>query len=81
MVLSESLIEEIAQLERSQEVREALKQLSIKEIEVLQMAYYQGLSQSEIAERLNTALGTVKSRSRRGLLKLRQALTDFKERS
>ena len=72
-----SPLEEISQSERSQEVKAALEQLSTKEREVLKMSYYQGLSQSEIARQLNTALGTVKSRSRRGLLKLRQALKDF----
>ncbi len=41
------------------------------------MAYYDGLSQSEIAERLEIPLGTVKARARRGLLKLRQTLTDY----
>lgn len=40
------------------------------------MSYYDGLSQSEIAERLQVPLGTVKSNARRGLLKLRQTLTD-----
>lgn len=76
-VLSRSPIEDISQLERSQSVQRALQQLSTKEQEVLKMAYYQGLSQSEIATQLNTALGTVKSRARRGLLKLRQALIDL----
>lgn len=74
-------IEEAAQLERSQEVLEALEQLSTKEREVLRMAYYQGLSQAEIATRLSTALGTVKSRTRRGLLKLRQALINSRRQS
>lgn len=78
-VLSDSPFEEITQSERSQEVQSALEQLSSKEQEVLKMAYYQGLSQSEIANELNIALGTVKSRSRRGLLKLRQALINFSE--
>lgn len=73
-------IEQLSQLERSQEVREALAQLSSKEQEILKMAYYEGLSQTEIATKLNIALGTVKSRSRRSLLKLRQALVD-KEKS
>ena len=77
-VVSEAPMAEITQSERSQEVRSALEQLSTKEREVLEMAYYQGLSQSQIAERLNIALGTVKSRSRRGLLKLRQASTDIR---
>ena len=74
-------IEQLSQLEQSQEVREALAQLSSKEQEILKMAYYEGLSQTEIATKLNIALGTVKSRSRRSLLKLRQALVDFKEKS
>ena len=71
---SESPIDNVSQLEQSHKVQEALQQLSTKEQEVLRMAYYQGLSQSEIAQQLNIALGTVKSRSRRGLLKLRQTL-------
>ena len=74
--LSANPMEEASQIERSQEVLEALEQLSNKEREVLRMAYYQGLSQSEIAARLSTAVGTVKSRTRRGLLKLRQALVN-----
>lgn len=80
-VLFVNPIEEAAQLERSQEVLEALEQLSTKEREVLRMAYYQGLSQAEIATRLSTALGTVKSRTRRGLLKLRQALINSRRQS
>ena len=74
---SENPLEDISQLERSHEVRQALQQLSSNEQEVLKMAYYQGFSQSEIATRLDIALGTVKSRSRRGLLKLRQALVNL----
>ena len=74
-------MEELSQVERSREVQSALNQLSTPEREVLKMAYYQGFSQSEIAERLNIALGTVKSRSRRGLLKLRQALINSRGQS
>jgi len=63
--------------ERSQVIRTALSQLSEAERQVLEIAYYEGLSQSEIAERLDIPLGTVKSRSRQGLLKLRQRLQDY----
>jgi RNA polymerase sigma-70 factor (ECF subfamily) len=70
-------LESVSQDERSQEVRSALAQLSEEQQQILQMAYYDGFSQSEIAERLNIPLGTVKARSRRGLLKLRETLKDF----
>ena len=78
-VLSESAMVEVSQQERSHIVQSALERLSTGEREVLEMAYYKGWSHSKIAEQLNIALGTVKSRSRRGLLKLRQALTDLRE--
>lgn len=80
-VVSYYPMDKVSQAERSQEVRDALAQLSSQEREVLKMAYYEGLSQSEIATQLNMPIGTVKSRARRALLKLRQALTDIVERS
>lgn len=63
--------------ERSQVIRGALAQLSETERQVIEIAYYEGLSQSEIAKQLNIPLGTVKTRSRQGLLKLRQTLQDY----
>lgn len=41
------------------------------------MAYYEGLSQSEIAAQLRTPLGTIKTWSRQGLLNLRKNLHDL----
>jgi RNA polymerase sigma-70 factor, ECF subfamily len=70
-------LEQISLGERSQITRSALETLPPNERQVLEIAYYEGLSQSEISQRLNIPLGTVKTRSRQGLLKLRQALQEF----
>lgn len=68
--------EALAQTERTQAVQAALAQLSESQQTILRLAYYEGLSQSTIAEQLDTPLGTVKTHSRRGLLKLRQLLQE-----
>lgn len=76
-VTSNPPFEYMFQNEKSQEVQTALAQLSDSQQQILRMAYYDGLSQSEISEQLEIPLGTVKARARRGLLKLRQTLTDY----
>ena len=77
-VASFSLPVEQASLgERSQRVREALQNLPEKQRELLWLAYYHGFSQSEIANHTNIPLGTVKSRMRQGLLKLKGTLQDL----
>jgi RNA polymerase sigma-70 factor (ECF subfamily) len=63
--------------QRSQHVRDALAQLEDKKRQVLEMAYYDGLSQSEIAKQLNIPLGTIKTWGRQALLKLRENLKDL----
>jgi RNA polymerase sigma-70 factor, ECF subfamily len=65
--------------EIQQRVGEALKELPDSQRQILEMAYYDGLSQSEITQQLNIPLGTVKTRSRQGLLKLRKLLNDLVE--
>jgi RNA polymerase sigma-70 factor, ECF subfamily len=60
--------------QRAASVREALAALPLVERVALELAYYEGLSQSEIAARLEQPLGTVKTRMRRALLKLRDAV-------
>ena len=64
-------------LERRDErgrVRFALAQLSEAQREALDLAFFAGLTQPEIAEKLGAPLGTVKARIRRGLLALRELL-------
>jgi RNA polymerase sigma-70 factor (ECF subfamily) len=60
--------------ERQKLVRSALDSLSAEQREVIELAYYGGLSHSEIALKLGQPLGTVKTRTRLGMIKLRDLL-------
>jgi RNA polymerase sigma-70 factor (ECF subfamily) len=57
-------------------VREAMKDLPAEQMEMLQLAFYEGLSHRDIADRLDVPLGTVKSRIRLAFLKLKGKLGD-----
>lgn len=71
--------EKIEISERAIQVRQALGMLGEKERQVLYISYFHGLSQSEIAEKIDTPLGTVKYRMRQGMIKLREILSDNNE--
>lgn len=62
--------------ERARRVESALEKLSAQQRQVIELAYYEGLSQTEMAERLNQPLGTVKSWTRSALKVLRDDLTE-----
>jgi RNA polymerase sigma-70 factor (ECF subfamily) len=74
-----SLIKNASLVERSEKVKSALATLPDKHRQVLEMAYFDGLSQTEIAKALDKPLGTVKSWARNGLIRLRESLKDLLE--
>lgn len=62
------------------EILEALGQIPEEQRRVLVMAYFEGYSQSEIASRLGEPLGTVKTRARLGMQKLRAVMIDGEDK-
>jgi RNA polymerase sigma-70 factor (ECF subfamily) len=65
--------------ERRRLILTALDALSPEQREVIELAYYSGLSHTEIAAKLNQPLGTVKTRTRLGMMKLRESLRPLME--
>ncbi|WP_103666784.1 sigma-70 family RNA polymerase sigma factor [Pseudanabaena sp. BC1403] len=78
-IRTSSLMENASLAERSEKVKLALAKLPDNHRQVLEMAYFDGLSQSEIAKMLGAPLGTVKSWARNGLIRLRESLQDTLE--
>jgi RNA polymerase sigma-70 factor, ECF subfamily len=69
---------QLVDAEQASRVRAALETLPEVQRVPLELAYYEGLSQSAIAARLETPLGTIKTRMRQALLRLRDALVEQK---
>jgi len=70
--------EQLAEAERRERVQSALRELPGDQSEVVVLSYIEGLSHSEIADRLGLPLGTVKSRMRLAYQKIREALEDLR---
>ncbi|MCU0525040.1 MAG: sigma-70 family RNA polymerase sigma factor [Elainella sp. Prado103] len=68
------LFEEVLMRERREQVRAAMETIPDEQRRLLEMAYYQGLTQSQIAHQTGLPLGTVKTRTRLGLSRLKVAL-------
>ena len=69
--------QDVEGLERRRYVQQALEVLTAEQRQAIALAYFYGLSQSEIAEKLQLPLGTVKTRIRLGMMKLREALAPY----
>ena len=70
---------EVARLDEAHEIREALETLPPEQCRVIELAYFGGFTQTEIATMLETPIGTVKGRMRLGLEKMRVQLGGLRE--
>ena len=68
--------ERIEAMETEARVREAMRDLPEEQLLLLRLAFYEGLSHREIAEKLDVPLGTVKSRIRLAFVKMKSRLGD-----
>ena len=71
--------ESVESLSDAWEVRRAVQELPPDELEVVRMQHFEGLTHTQIAERLSVAPGTVKSRSFRAHRRLAELLGHLKE--
>ena len=64
-------------IERTEFVKKALEQLTDEQRHIIELAYFEGLTQNEISEEINIPVGTVKTRMRQAMTKLRETLSDY----
>ena len=72
----QNLERDILKSDRARTLREAFAKLSPNQRQVIELAYYEGLSQSEMAERIHQPLGTIKTWVRTALKTLRNELEE-----
>jgi RNA polymerase sigma-70 factor, ECF subfamily len=72
--VNESANEAIHGPEQAKLIKSAIVELPTEQRQAIELAYFSGLTQNEISEKLHEPLGTIKARIRRGLLKLRDQL-------
>jgi len=73
----ESTADTVEKNDEAERVRYVLNNLPFEQREAIQLAFFEDLSHHEIAARLEQPLGTVKARIRRGLLRLKERLSNL----
>ena len=74
---AENQLDNVVLAERAALVKTALDKIAPEQKQVLEVAYFEGYTQNEIAERLNLPIGTVKTRMRSGMKALQDLLKDL----
>jgi RNA polymerase sigma-70 factor (ECF subfamily) len=80
-LVAPDMFREHTNAEESAHILQAMDKLPKEQATLLDMAFFQGYSHSEISEKINMPLGTVKTRIRNGLLALRESLGYLNEQS
>ncbi|MEO0446987.1 MAG: sigma-70 family RNA polymerase sigma factor [Verrucomicrobiota bacterium] len=75
----QSVVAQVGLGEEAHILRNAVMRLNDDQRKAIEMTYFSGLSQSQAAEALNTPLGTIKARIRRGVARLRTMVPELSE--
>lgn len=75
-MIGESITKTVESSTDDEQLLEGFNELSADQRQAIELVFYQGYTQQEAAEKLETPLGTVKARIRRGLLKLKEYLNN-----